>query len=289
MMILSAPREFQSACRALRAEGLTLGLVPTMGALHEGHLQLVRASLDVCDRTAVSIFVNPLQFGPQEDLDRYPRTFEADRAALGDLGVDLLFAPTTAQMYAVGAQTLVQPGPLASELCGKSRPHHFVGVTTVVAKLFHLAGPSQAFFGQKDYQQARILLQMVDDLDFDLEMRVLPTVRESDGLALSSRNRLLSPAAREQAPALHRALLAVRQAFDAGERDVERLLAPGRAVLAGAPLLREDYLRVLDDPTLQPVDRVGAAAVAAIAAFAGETRLIDNELLGEAQHRLSRT
>jgi pantoate--beta-alanine ligase len=276
----------RGASRAWREQGRRIGFVPTMGALHAGHVSLVERSRAECDVTVVSIFVNPLQFGPSEDFTRYPRDLERDRAMLEAAGADALFTTTPEEMYPPGFQTHVVPGPLAEPLCGGSRPGHFKGVATVVAKLFHVVAPHDAFFGQKDFQQARMLQQMVDDLAFDLRLRILPTLREADGLAMSSRNRYLAPSERAIAPALHAALAAVREAFDRGERATAKLEAIGRERLAKAPAFRVDYLDVRDDATLARPDRLGTGGVAAAAAFLGATRLIDNVLLGEAAKRL---
>jgi pantoate--beta-alanine ligase len=275
-----------TAMRALardwRATAQRIGFVPTMGALHDGHLSLVRRAKQEGDVTVVSIFVNPLQFGPNEDLSRYPRDIEGDVEKLEAAGADVLFTTTPAEMYPPGFQTHVVPGPLAEPLCGASRPGHFRGVTTVVAKLFHVVAPHQAWFGQKDFQQARILKQMVADLDFDLVLRILPTVREPDGLALSSRNRYLTADERMDAPALQRALQVVRAAFERGERDPARLAALGRADLERCKAFRIDYFDVRDDATLAVPARLDRGGVAAAAAFIGRTRLIDNVLLGDA-------
>jgi len=276
----------QEAAREWRAAGRTIGFVPTMGALHAGHVSLVEKSVAECDVTVVSIFVNPLQFGPKEDFSRYPRDLAGDAARLERAGADALFTTTPGEMYPPGFQTHVVPGALADPLCGASRPGHFRGVATVVAKLFHLVAPHQAFFGQKDFQQARMLQQMVKDLGFDLTLRILPTLRETDGLAMSSRNRYLSPPERRAAPELHRALDSVRVIFDSGERSTDRLEQVGRDALARCAPFRLDYLEVRDDETLAARERLGNGGVVAAAAFLGNTRLIDNLLLGEAAARL---
>jgi pantoate--beta-alanine ligase len=268
--------------REWRAATQRIGFVPTMGALHEGHLSLVRRAMEEDDVTVVSIFVNPLQFGPNEDLSRYPRDLDGDVQKLAAVGADVLFTTTPEEMYPPGFQTHVVPGPLADPLCGASRPGHFRGVATVVAKLFHVVAPHHAWFGQKDYQQARILKQMVDDLGFDLVLRILPTVREADGLALSSRNRYLTPDERRDAPALQQALATVRALFDGGERDPARLAAAGRGELERCKSFRIDYFEVRDDATLAVPARLDRGGVAAAAAFIGRTRLIDNVLLGDA-------
>lgn len=276
---IAAMREL---ARGWREQRRTIGFVPTMGALHEGHLSLVRAAKRAADFTVVSIFVNPLQFGPNEDFTRYPRDLEGDARLLESAGADALFTTTPDEMYPPGFQTHVVPGPLAEPLCGASRPGHFRGVATVVAKLFHVVAPQLAFFGQKDFQQTRVLAQMVEDLGFDLAVRVLATVREPDGLALSSRNRYLTPEERRDAPALQRSLAAVRGSFEAGERDPARLVSTGRAELERCKAFRIDYFEVRDDRTLAVPARLERGGVAAAAAFIGKTRLIDNVLLGDA-------
>jgi pantoate--beta-alanine ligase len=269
----------KAACRAVTRAGKTLGFVPTMGALHEGHLSLVRASKLQCDVTAVSIFVNPLQFGPTEDLDKYPRTLERDTALLRELGVDLVYVPTVAEMYPAGAKTYVDVDDLSSKLDGGSRPGHFRGVSTVVCKLFEIVRPDRAFFGQKDAAQAALLRKMVRDLDMDVEMVVCPIVRESDGLALSSRNVYLNPEQRKQALILSRSLQQVRAAVDAGEKDAAKLGEIGRGTIASEPGAKLDYFAIVDADTLEPVVRVSKGTLVAVAAWVGTTRLIDNMLL----------
>ena len=256
-----------------------VGLVPTMGALHEGHLSLVRAARAACSSVIATIFVNPMQFGPHEDLSKYPRTFEADCALLEHEGVDLLFAPGVGEMYPEGATTRVMVGPVSERLDGASRPGHFTGVATVVAKLFHLTAPDKAFFGQKDAAQVAVLLQMVRDLNFALELVVVPIVREPDGLAMSSRNRYLSADERKQALVLSQALAAAVRVYQDGTRDWPALEASASQVLIGAPAVRLDYLALVDPFTLMPLDEAVAGALLAIAAFVGTTRLIDNRLL----------
>jgi pantoate--beta-alanine ligase len=279
MRILKTIAEAQSACAQLRAEGRILGLVPTMGALHEGHLSLVRAARAVSDVVVVSIFVNPTQFGPNEDFSKYPRTFETDCAMLEREGVDLIFAPTVDEMYPAGASTFVVVEGVSDRLDGASRPGHFRGVTTVVSKLFHIIGPHQAFFGQKDAAQVAVLRKMVRDLNFPLQIVVCPIVREADGLALSSRNRYLSKTERGQALVLHRALKAVEDATVSGEKSAQRLVEIARAVFAEEPGVRVDYISVVDPDTLEDVADVRDGALVAVAAFVGSTRLIDNVLL----------
>ena len=279
MKICTTIADTRSASRALYREGKRLGLVPTMGALHDGHLSLARAAKAQCKSVVVSIFVNPLQFGPSEDFAKYPRTFERDREMLESQGVDLLFAPSPEEMYSAGAVTHVTVEGLSDKLCGKSRPGHFRGVTTVVAKLFHIVEPDAAFFGQKDAAQAAIIQRMVCDLNLPVQIVVCPIVREPDGLAMSSRNAYLSSRERTAALILHRALTEVRQKFDHGERSAGTLIAAGKQVLAQEPLARLDYLEMVDAVTLDPVDKASGALVA-VAAFIGKTRLIDNIVLG---------
>lgn len=269
----------KAACRSVSRAGKKLGLVPTMGALHEGHLSLVRESKSQCDITAVSIFVNPLQFGPAEDLATYPRALERDSALLQQSGVDLLFIPSVVEMYPPGAKTVVEVGDLSSKLDGGSRPGHFRGVTTVVCKLFEIVLPDRAFFGQKDAAQVAVLRKMVRDLDMDVEIVVCPIVRESDGLAMSSRNAYLNPGQRQQALVLSRSLQQVKAAFGAGERDAAKLADVGMhevAIETGAKL---DYFAIVDPDTLEPVAQATRGTLVAVAAWVGTTRLIDNLVL----------
>ena len=252
-----------------------LGLVPTMGALHAGHLALVRRARAECRFLAVSLFVNPLQFGPGEDYDRYPRAFESDTAALRAAGVDLVYAPAAATMYPPGFATGVDPGPLGEVFEGALRPGHFRGVATVCTKLFATVPPERAYFGAKDAQQVAVLQRVVADLDLPLELVVCPTVREADGLALSSRNVYLDAEQRAAAPSLHRALDAVVSAVRGGETDRERAVARGRAELR-APL-RLAYLEIVDPATFEAHATVRLPALAIASAWAGTTRLIDNE------------
>ena len=283
MKICKTIHNMHAACRALRHEGKRLGLVPTMGALHEGHLSLVRAANSQCDVVAVSIFVNPTQFGPNEDFSRYPRTFDRDRELLDKEGVDLIFAPSVEEMYPQGAITYVTVEGLSDKLCGKSRPGHFRGVTTVVSKLFHIIEPDVAFFGQKDAAQAAIIRRMVRDLNMPVEIVVCPIVREPDGLAMSSRNSYLDPQQRQSALVLYRSLMRIQELFARGERSSAKLIAAAKEVLAGCPSgwpsVRLDYFEIVNPDTLDPVDDVSHGALVALAAFVGSTRLIDNILL----------
>lgn len=261
--------------------GEPVGLVPTMGALHEGHLSLVRAARAENARVAVSIFVNPTQFGPNEDFSKYPRTFETDRALLEAEGADLLFAPEPGEMYPNGFATAIDVGPVATRLDGASRPGHFTGVATVVAKLFGIVQPDRAYFGQKDAAQVAVLRQLVRDLSSPVALRVCPTVRESDGLALSSRNRYLSPIERRQALILSRALNAAAALARTGTATAEPLLTAAQAELEREPGFRLDYLALVDPDTLEPAAslRPDRPTLLAVAGWIGATRLIDNFLL----------
>lgn len=273
--------EVRRAVRDARGGGARVALVPTMGALHAGHLSLVDAAREQAEWVALSIFVNPLQFGPTEDLDRYPRTLERDLALAAERGVDLVFAPAAAEMYPRGEPlvSVVPTGPLAERLDGASRPGHFRGVLTVVAKLFGIFQPDVAVFGQKDYQQAALIRRMAADLDLPVEVRVAPTVRDPDGLALSSRNAYLSMEERSRALSLSAGLARARGLFDAGERDAGALRAAIRHPMAAAGV-REEYAEIADPATLEPLARAEPGAVALVAARVGATRLIDNVLLG---------
>jgi len=270
--ITRAPAEARDA---LTAAERPLGLVPTMGALHAGHLALVRRARAECRTVTASVFVNPLQFGPNEDYGRYPRAFDDDVAALRAEGVDLVYAPDAATMYPPGFATSVDPGPLAGVFEGALRPGHFRGVATVCVKLFAAVAPDRAYFGAKDAQQVAVLRRVVRDLDLPVELVVAPTVREPDGLALSSRNVYLDAEPPAAAPSLHRALDAIVAAVRAGETDRARAVARGRAELA--PPLREAYLDVVDPATFTAPETLSGAALAIGSAWAGTTRLIDNE------------
>jgi pantoate--beta-alanine ligase len=267
------------ASRASRQSGKRISFVPTMGALHEGHLSLVRAARASSDVVAASIFVNPTQFGPNEDLANYPRSFERDCQMFEREGVDVVFAPSVEEMYAAGAVTWVTVEELSSKLDGRSRPGHFRGVTTVVAKLFHIVEPDKAFFGQKDAAQVAIIRRMVRDLILPVEIVVCPIVRESDGLAMSSRNAYLDPEQRKQALVLHRSLMTVEQMAETGERDVAKLSAAGRETVAQEKSVRLDYFEIVNPDTLDPVSDTSYGALVAAAAYVGTTRLIDNLLL----------
>jgi pantoate--beta-alanine ligase len=269
----------RTASRILRRAGKRLGFVPTMGALHEGHLSLVRAARASTDVVAASIFVNPTQFGPNEDLAKYPRSFERDRELLEREGAELLFAPSVEEMYPAGAVTWVTVEGLSDKLDGRTRPGHFRGVTTVVAKLFHVVEPDVAFFGQKDAAQVAIIRRMVRDLNLPVEIVVCPIVRDPEGLAMSSRNAYLDPEQRKHALVLHRSLMRMQGLADSGERDAAELLAAGRAEFEEERSVRLDYCELVDPDSLDPVADISNGALAAVAAFVGSTRLIDNVVL----------
>jgi len=279
MEIIRSTAWMKQAARAARRNERLLGLVPTMGALHEGHLSLVREAQKQCSPVAVSIFVNPTQFGPGEDFQKYPRTFDADAAALENLRVDYLFAPPPEEIYPRGFRTEVTVEGLGEMLEGRVRPGHFRGVTTVVLKLFEIAQPRFAFFGRKDAQQARIIRQMAADLNLDAEIVVCPIVREPDGLAMSSRNAYLKGSERHAATALYRSLDAMRCEIAKGERDSVRLIAAMRGVLGAETGVAPDYVEIVDGDTFEPVVSLRKTCYALIAARVGSTRLIDNALI----------
>ena len=269
--------------RALRRSGATLGLVPTMGSLHPGHLSLVQRAAELADATVVSVFVNRLQFGAGEDFDAYPRDLARDVELAGAHGAHLVFAPAEREMYPAGEPRVrVDPGPMGDVLCGRHRPGHFRGVLTVVAKLFGLVRPDLAVLGRKDFQQCVLIERMIRDLDLGVRLVAAPTVRDPDGLALSSRNGYLSPAERREAARFPEALLAARHAFRRGERDAGALLRLVDTMLAPRPALRLQYAECVDPATLSPVARVRTGTVLAAAAFCGRTRLIDNIVLAAA-------
>ncbi|MBP7705840.1 MAG: pantoate--beta-alanine ligase [Candidatus Aminicenantes bacterium] len=276
MILVETVAGMKALSREWKRAGKTVGFVPTMGYLHEGHLSLVRESKTRADVTAVSIFVNPTQFGPNEDLDKYPRDLAKDAAYLERAGVDVLFHPPAAEVYPPGYRTYVEVEGLQDKLCGRSRPGHFRGVATVVLKLFETVGPDLAFFGAKDAQQVLIIERMARDLDLGVEVVTCPLVREPDGLALSSRNAYLSPEERQAALALSIGLRWAERAVAAGERDPAKVVAGIRAVLEAEPLARIDYVEAVDPETLEPVAEMRGRVLVAVAAFVGSTRLIDN-------------
>lgn len=274
--VVTTAAELRAALAAARAAGQKIGLVPTMGALHAGHLSLARASQAECGTTVVTVFVNPTQFGPHEDFNKYPRTLEADVALLGGLGVDLVFAPGPDEMYPPGCSTAVEPPAVAQRWEGECRPGHFRGVTTVCLKLFNLVQADVAFFGHKDFQQSLVIRRMVQDLNVPLEIRVCPTLRDPDGLAMSSRNRYLDPGQRQQALALWRSLQRGAELVRQGQRQAAAVHQQMVAVLAAAGVSRIDYVALADSYTLEPVAEIQDSAIALIAAHVGTTRLIDN-------------
>ncbi len=271
--------ELRDVISALRRGGKRIGFVPTMGALHEGHLSLVRASKAECEATAVSIYVNPSQFGPNEDFSKYPRTLAADLDLLDSCGAEIVFTPQTAEMYPPGFASGVEVGPVAEPLEGKFRPGHFRGVATVVLKLLNLVQPDVAYFGQKDFQQGAVIRRMVADLNVPVEIRVCPIVREPDGLAMSSRNRYLSPAARQRALVLWKSLKRACELVAGGERDAGKILGEMRRIILSAEDARIDYAAIVDSETLQPLEIAGDSALALLAVKIENTRLIDNACL----------
>ncbi len=280
--LIHSAQEARAAVESAKQSGELIGFVPTMGALHEGHLSLVEASLDACDRTVVSIFVNPTQFGPNEDLDRYPRDLEQDLQRLEKLGCWLVFAPSTEEMYPPGSETLIDVGSVASTLEGAARPTHFPGVATVVLKLFQIIPADRAFFGQKDYQQTLVVKQLVRDLSVPTEVVVCPTIREPDGLAMSSRNAYLSTDERHQALSLWKSLQLAKQLVDEGVTDVMELEYRVQQHFAAFPGVEVDYVAFVEAGTVQPLTKVDRPTVMAVAARVGKTRLIDNQLVSGA-------
>jgi pantoate--beta-alanine ligase len=277
---VAAGAALRERLRAARRAGESVGLVPTMGAFHEGHLTLMRRARAENDRVVVSLFVNPTQFGPAEDFERYPRNLERDAALAAATGVDWLFHPEVSEIYPPGDDTTVQVHRLARPLEGRFRPGHFRGVTMVVSRLFGWVQPDRAYFGRKDYQQLRVIERMTEDLRLPIEIVPVPTVRDPDGLALSSRNEYLSPPERTAALALSRSLLAAEEAYATGERRAAVVRARVRRVLVEEPCLRIQYAAVVDAETLTPLRTLARPALVGLAAFAGRTRLIDNTVLG---------
>ncbi len=279
MNIVSEPAQVRAAVREWKANGLRVGFVPTMGYLHEGHGSLIRAACEQNDRVVVSIFVNPMQFGPGEDLESYPRDMERDSAYVEQLGADLIFHPHPETMYAEDFCTFVDMTGLTEGLCGKSRPVHFRGVCTIVTKLFHIVQPDRAYFGQKDAQQLAVIRRMVRDLDMDIEVVGCPIVREPDGLAKSSRNTYLSGPERQAALILSQTIRFGEQLVADGETDARELVRKMTEKIETEPLARVDYVEAVDGRTLQPADRVKAPLLVAMAVYIGKTRLIDNFMI----------
>lgn len=277
--LLSTPGEMQKAARELKSKGKSIGVVPTMGALHDGHLSLVRESLKSTDVTVVTIFVNPTQFAPTEDLDKYPRPFDKDIALLEEMNVDFVFAPEPHSMYPPGCSTKVDPPVVSKKLEGEHRPEHFSGVATVVLKLLNVTSADIAFFGQKDFQQTLVIKHMVRDLNVATEIVICPIIREPDGLAMSSRNVFLSPSERQQALAISQALNHAQQMLSQGETNTSVLRSEMMNILKTKNIKRIDYALVVDSDSLESIQNVRDSAVALIAAHVGDTRLIDNSIL----------
>lgn len=283
MEIIRTVADMKARAAAWKAEGLSIGLVPTMGSLHEGHESLMDAAREASDRVVVSVFVNPIQFGPGEDYEAYPRDLERDARICERHGVDVVFQPEVDDMYAPAHNTFVVMETLTDSLCGASRPGHFRGVCTVVTKLLNIVQPHRAFFGQKDAQQLAIIKRMVADLNMNVTVVGCPIVREADGLAKSSRNAYLSAEERQAALVLSRAIFAGKAAVEAGERDAAALKALMGGIIEAEPLARIDYVEVVDGVTMQPTDAIGAMALVAMAVYIGSTRLIDNFLYEEGE------
>ena len=280
MQIAETIKDVREQVKVWKREGLSVGLVPTMGYLHEGHKSLIDKAVEENDRVVVSVFVKPIQFGPSEDLASYPRDLERDGKICEEAGADLVFHPADGEMYFEDFCTFVDMDDLTKGLCGKSRPTHFRGVCTVVSKLFHIVAPDRAYFGQKDAQQLAVVRRMVRDLNFDLEIVGCPIVREADGLAKSSRNTYLNEEERKAAVILHRALSEGERLLQAGEKSAEKIVAAIRNTIEGEALARIDYVEVVDWDTLKPVDQIQGEVLAAVAVYIGKTRLIDNFIAG---------
>ncbi len=284
MKLIETIDAMQKQCEALRLSGKTIALVPTMGFFHEGHLELMRVGRRLADILAISIFVNPTQFGPSEDFQAYPRDMEGDLAGAKEVGVDLVFAPSVEEMYPDGHQTKIAVERVTKHLCGLSRPGHFDGVTTVVAKLFNIAKPHLAIFGEKDYQQLTAVKRMVKDLDMDIQIIGVPTVREPDGLAMSSRNSYLNPEERESALCLKKSLDLAREMFSQGEKDAQKMREAVEKLILSHPFTEIDYINICDPMSLEDVDRIEGKALLALAVQVGKARLIDNCLIGATEY-----
>ena len=276
MNIATTVEQAKQTVRQWKAEGLTVGLVPTMGYLHEGHESLIKRAVAECDRVMVSVFLNPIQFAPNEDLATYPRDFAADTVLIENAGADLVFHPEPSELYAPDACTFVNVEGITSELCGKTRPTHFRGVCTVVSKLMNISQADRAYFGQKDAQQLAVVRRMVRDLNMNVEVIGCPIVREEDGLAKSSRNTYLSPAEREAALVLSRAVREGERLMEEGERDAKTILGAMRAIIEAEPLARIDYVEMVSWDGIKPVDVATSSVLVAMAVYIGKTRLIDN-------------
>lgn len=272
-------KEIRLFSQKAKSHGRRVGFVPTMGALHEGHLSLVAEAKKRADVVIVSIFVNPIQFGPGEDFAHYPRDLRRDKKLLKDFGIDALFIPKASDLFPEGFMTFVEVEGLSKKLCGRSRPAHFRGVATIVAKLFNLIAPDSAFFGEKDFQQQLIIKQMVKDLDLPVEIVALPAVREFGGLAMSSRNALLNPRERKSATVLYRALSLAKEDIENGEKDLRKIILRMRSLIGSEPSIRLDYVAVADPATLEEVKELKGKVLIALAAYLGKTRLVDNMVL----------
>ncbi len=276
-MLIRKIKDMKQIVKRLKKEGKTIGFVPTMGYLHEGHTSLIRCSKKDNDITVVSIFVNPIQFGENEDLDRYPRDLDRDIRICEKEGVDYVFYPSAGEMYPEGFSTFVEVEGITKRLCGAFRPGHFRGVTTVVNKLFNIVQPDRAYFGEKDYQQLKVIQKMVRDLNIDVEVKGCPLIREKDGLALSSRNKYLTPEERKSALTISRALFRAKQMFERGERDPSKVVDEIKRIISSQPLVKEiQYVEVVDPEDLTPKKKLEKGDVVAVAVFVGNTRLIDN-------------
>lgn len=281
MEIVKTVEEVRAQVKQWRAEGLSVGLVPTMGYLHKGHRSLIERAVQENDRVVVSVFVNPIQFGPKEDLASYPRDLERDKALCKSAGTDLIFHPTPDDMYTKNFSTFIDMDTMTKGLCGKTRPIHFRGVCTVVGKLFNIVQPDRAYFGEKDAQQLAVIRHMVEDLNFNLEVVGCPIIREDDGLAKSSRNTYLSPEERKAATILYKGLEKGRELFEAGERDAEVIKQAVTEVIESEPLAKIDYVEIVDWKTLDPVKKIFDPVLNAVAVYIGKTRLIDNHIYKE--------
>lgn len=279
MKVTSNIKDIREICKNIRQDGKTIAFIPTMGYLHDGHLSLIQTARERADFVVVSIFVNPTQFAPGEDLDKYPREPKRDEKLCSKNGVDLLFTPNTQEMYNANHKTFVITNNLSQKLCGESRPTHFSGVTTIVCKMFNIIQPDFALFGQKDAQQSLIIKRMVQDLNFDVQIVVVPTVREKDGLALSSRNKYLSAAERKEAASLNKALMLAKEKYEQGEKRADVLLKAMTDLIKKNKNAEIDYIKIVDQETLDPVDSVETDNLIALAVKIGNTRLIDNLII----------
>jgi pantoate--beta-alanine ligase len=279
MMIITSPKEMLDYCNSARINGKTIGLVPTMGAFHEGHLSLMRNARTENDLVVTSIFVNPTQFGPKEDFNAYPRDLESDSKLASQVGVDVIFAPTVNDMYPNGYATFVNVERITEKLCGASRPGHFRGVTTVVAKLFNIIRPHKAYFGQKDAQQCVVIKRMAEDLNFGIDILIMPTIRETDGLAMSSRNKYLNDQERQSALVLSKSLSMAKDMIKSGQTNAVDILQNMKKMIDAEPLAKIDYISIVDGETLDDLIEIKANTLIALAVFIGKTRLIDNVII----------